>query len=387
MKRIFLISTLAGFFMPVLAGGFTIHGVIPGLPEGTIVKLVGREKGSAKLAATESKAGEFTLEGEVKSPTISEIRILYENGGVDMVAFGLMVDNVDMTVETSHVDSIPPSFYFGHGGLLKEQNVKVTGGRAQAEFAEYNAVMLPYRIAAKKAHFDLYVREDRKKLTEAEKDSLSKIYAAAQYAEQKASRDFAFSHPHYSVSGSIIAGLLSSPFSFTDAELDNLAGIISGGWDSARVAEVNNGIEKSRRFVKGAPFTDFAALDPESAEHKVMDLHTPGKLMLIDFWASWCGPCRAAIPHVRELWKKYSDRLDVMAVSMDSDEKAWREAMEDERMEWTQLWTDKERVNPIVEAYDVRSIPYLLLVDTDGKIVFAGSDKDALSEEITRLLD
>ena len=68
-------------------------------------------------------------------------------------------------------------------------------------------------------------------------------------------------------------------------------------------------------------------LIPEGVEHRLSEFTVGDKYVMVDFWASWCGPCRAAIPHVRELYNKYSDRVNFIAVSLDKEEDAWRKAM------------------------------------------------------------
>lgn len=99
-----------------------------------------------------------------------------------------------------------------------------------------------------------------------------------------------------------------------------------------------------------------------------------------------CGPCRAAIPHVKELYNKYKDKLNVLSVSLDSDEKPWRKAMEKEQMEWKQLWADKERVNGVKDHYQIKGIPFLLVIDPSGKIAFAGHGPDELSDFLSKNL-
>ncbi|RPE08734.1 TlpA family protein disulfide reductase [Chitinophaga lutea] len=93
-----------------------------------------------------------------------------------------------------------------------------------------------------------------------------------------------------------------------------------------------------------------------------------GKYLLIDFWASWCGPCRQAIPKVKELYAQYKDKgFDVVSVSIDTDKKAWRKAMEDEKMPWKQLLSDDK--DKTMEQFQFSGIPTLYVVDPQGKIV------------------
>lgn len=93
-----------------------------------------------------------------------------------------------------------------------------------------------------------------------------------------------------------------------------------------------------------------------------------GKYLLIDFWASWCGPCRQAVPKVKELYAKYKDNgLDVVSISIDDNKKAWEKAMEEEGMPWQQ-WLSPDK-NKTMQTFLFSGIPTIYIVDKEGKIV------------------
>lgn len=99
------------------------------------------------------------------------------------------------------------------------------------------------------------------------------------------------------------------------------------------------------------------------------------------YWASWCGPCRAAIPHVRDLHKKYDGRLDVYSVSVDENEKAWRKAMEKENMEWRQFHlSGSEQLGKGAQAFFITTIPRLVLIDDMGKVICSTNNPDDVSD-------
>lgn len=106
-----------------------------------------------------------------------------------------------------------------------------------------------------------------------------------------------------------------------------------------------------------------------------------GKYLLVDFWASWCGPCRQAIPKVMELHEQYKAKgLEVVSISIDTDKKAWEKAMADEKMPWEQLLSnDKDKT---MALYQFSGIPTLYLIDREGKIVtkFTGYSPEAEKE-------
>lgn len=106
-----------------------------------------------------------------------------------------------------------------------------------------------------------------------------------------------------------------------------------------------------------------------------------GKYLLIDFWASWCGPCRAAIPKVKELYNQYKKKgFEVLSISIDDDKAAWRKAMKDENMPWEQLLSpDKDKT---MEQFQFSGIPTLYLIDPAGNILksFTGYSPEAEKE-------
>jgi peroxiredoxin len=106
-----------------------------------------------------------------------------------------------------------------------------------------------------------------------------------------------------------------------------------------------------------------------------------GKYVLVDFWASWCGPCRQAIPRVKELYTQYKEKgLEVVSISIDTDKKAWRKAMEEEKMNWMQLLSDDK--DKTMELFQFSGIPTMYMIDPQGNIItrFTGFSPEAQKE-------
>ena len=107
---------------------------------------------------------------------------------------------------------------------------------------------------------------------------------------------------------------------------------------------------------------------------------------MLDFWASWCGPCRAEIPHLKEAYKEYSTKgVAFFSVSIDKDDAAWRKAMKEENMPWAQAQAPKAGKD-VMKQYQFSGIPYILVLDKEGKIVAKNLRGKALTDKLEELL-
>ncbi len=125
--------------------------------------------------------------------------------------------------------------------------------------------------------------------------------------------------------------------------------------------------------------------DVKGATTKLSSLK--GKVVLIDFWASWCAPCRAAIPSVIKLYDKYKAKgFDVFGVSIDSKKKDWIQAIGQDKITYTQVNDKAGWYSPIAEKYGVDAIPNTFLVDKAGNIVAVNLEGEELEKKVKALL-
>ncbi len=120
----------------------------------------------------------------------------------------------------------------------------------------------------------------------------------------------------------------------------------------------------------GQQFTDLEMPDPEGKLHKISDLVGEGKWVLVDFWASWCGPCRAEMPKVLEAYNKYHAKgFEVIGISLDEKKEAWVKAIAHINMPWMQVSDLKGWRSAAAPVYKINVIPDNILIDPQGKII------------------
>lgn len=161
------------------------------------------------------------------------------------------------------------------------------------------------------------------------------------------------------------------------AMLDNLIRLYPWLTEAGEIkADIIKNRELARRLQPGQPLPTIAYPDDKG---KLQGLEKyKGKYLLIDFWASWCGPCRQAIPKVKSLYQQYHDKgFDVVSISIDTDKGAWKKAMKEENMPWEQLLTENK--DTTMEVFQFGGVPTLYVVDKEGKIVtrFLGYSPEA----------
>lgn len=205
------------------------------------------------------------------------------------------------------------------------------------------------------------------------------------YNDQEAFQlNFAKTHPASYVSPIVLRGII---YNRCLAELQE----IYGSWTpevQASAPNIAEFIAAMENVQPGKPAIEIAGQDQNDAEVKLSDLK--GKVVLLDFWATWCRPCRASLPHVKQVYEKYNDKgLEVLCVSLDRDESAWKDFIANSGQGMEKYhhvyergcgWDSKDAAN-----YAVKSIPAKFLIDRDGKIIGKYDSEEELDAKLTEI--
>ena len=147
-------------------------------------------------------------------------------------------------------------------------------------------------------------------------------------------------------------------------------------------------VEAEERKATGAPFTDITLNDMAGKTVRLSDYVGKGNYVLVDFWASWCGPCRAEMPNVRNVYNRFHPKgFEIVGISLDSQSDDWRQATEQMGITWPQMSDLKGWKSEAATLYGVRSIPFTLLFDPDGKVVATGLRGESLMQKLEQVYE
>lgn len=137
----------------------------------------------------------------------------------------------------------------------------------------------------------------------------------------------------------------------------------------------------------GQPYIDLEMADPDGKMHKISELVGDGKYVFVDFWASWCAPCRAEMPNVLEAYHQYHAKgFEVIGISFDENKEAWVKAVDQLKMPWLQISDLKGFNCAAAPIYQVDAIPDNILIDPQGKIIDRGLRGKALLNRLQELM-
>ncbi len=150
------------------------------------------------------------------------------------------------------------------------------------------------------------------------------------------------------------------------------------------VARLEYDIKKAGTFMPGFEAPDLMGMTPDSSTYSLKQLR--GKIVMVDFWASWCGPCRRENPNVVANYNKYKDKgFDVLGVSLDRDMASWRKAIQQDGLPWHHISDLKGWQSEHAALYSVSSIPQTLLLDRQGKIIVRNLRGEELGQKLKEL--
>ena len=333
MKKQLLTAALALFAMVVNAQNYTVKATLNGLPDGTEIELVPMSHDNEKPIATAIvKGGQIALTGQQSDPRLIWMRVKNSYG-----VGKFMLDNSNITiaadVRQEGTSQGLPVYNF--------TNMKVSGSPLTDEYYKMydvrNQLDEVYQSNAKKYAGVQQQLNNAKTDAERKAIKVSNEYKAMLQADSIFFHDVEFrldstinAHKD-SFWGPLLMMDFMNYFRPEDkAVLDAMSPAAKNSWYGKKVYAELNPSDGA-----GSPITPFTVKDEAGKPHTLASLVAGKKVALIDFWASWCHPCRMEIPNVKAQYAKYKDKgFQVISISTDRDRKAWKKACADEKLQW-----------------------------------------------------
>lgn len=373
---------------------FTVKASIPGIVKGCEVKMKSIEDKNMETVRSITFDGGFEMSGEIDKPTLVTLRIndkpQYDDGEFPKDrAVTFMLCGGETTITADDFSQVPLAYELGNTPLKQERNVRVLGGIPQRHYREwrdyiYDAEMAQWHVnhVAWKAQYG----GGKTNMSPAGLKEMNAAIVAAEKVVDVMTDAFIKAHPDYTISLFLQRERMDNLFAYTNEELDEMLTMFKNNEDQQGYAAFAEQVEQLRKYTKGTPYTDLQLESPDGRQVQLSQYVKKGTITFVDFWASWCGPCRAAIPSVKKMHEALGDKVNILSLSLDTSKDAWKKAMDEEQMPWTQLLVPKESTKTMSNAYQVKGIPYLMIIDQEGRVMMTTHNADSAHAMIKRLI-
>jgi peroxiredoxin len=335
--------------------GYTLTGKIAGIDSGWAYLLHRQSDQAGNIDSARIDKGQFVFTGRAPTPEFCNLGVS-RNGGKEF-AFGFFIGHGELNL-TVNKDSMTDAqvAITGSGSATEDEFRRFQISQKGVDSAD--EAVNTYYVAARANH-------DQKQM-----DSLVAVFQQLGIRHRQLLKEFVKRNPSSYVSGFEVY----SNYSYNpDArELDSL---YNGLDTTIRVSfygkKIKETLASAWLTAIGKPAPEFTA---NTADGKAIALSSfRGKYTLVDFWASWCGPCRAENPAVVKAYRKYHPKgFAILGVSLDETKPEWEQAIRKDGLSWTQVSDLKGWQSSIAALYGVKGIPMNFLLDKDGKIIGKG---------------
>jgi len=381
MKKIIVFVSAVAVLISCNKAGeneYIVTGSIKGVDGKNVFLEKQDETGQLKQTDTvKIENGKFTFKGSSKEPemyliqvetTQGKVPFILENGDINME---INKDSINITKVTGTYNNDELSTYKENGMKIQKQMMK---------FQETNMAKM---------------QEAQQKQDTVTMNSLRKAYMKIQEDFVKQSDTYVSSHPKAFISALIVDGM----FNQMNPDVEKIKKYFDGLDKSVKDTKVGKGIQtkldQANKPLAEAPAAggiEVGALAPDftanTPDGKPVSLKgSLGKVTIVDFWASWCKPCREENPNVVALYNElHAKGLNIIGVSLDKEAAPWKEAIAKDKLAWNQVSNLKWWKEPIALTYGVQSIPATFILDASGKIVAKDLRGAELKAKVNELL-
>jgi thiol-disulfide isomerase/thioredoxin len=372
MVNVIVLSALNGTAQKS-ASGFTVEGTLDGLEDGTVMYVrtanyIGRRD---TLTSGKSKGNSFKLAGKVVpeelgrefvlSIDIKDARYKKVYTGKDMTIY---LDNSNMKVSGKVGDK-----------------VTISGSQIHEDFVAYNE-FLDKKLNVYINEFVKPVYKEFEKKLKADTAANAKpiLEGASAFMSYMSHKKKDYSLEWMKTHGASLFAPSLTLLTYTNTLLQNeemYAGFSEKAQHSYYGIKLKADIDAQKNVTVGSIFPFITLKNTEGKQLSLEEIAAENELTVVDFWAYWCGPCRANFPHLKDVYSRYKDKgLNVYAISIDTTYKPWIDAVKQEKLTWNNVVLDK--LGQENELYGIKAVPTSFLIDKKGKIIahWVGSMND-----------
>lgn len=382
MKKLTLLAAVAllAGCQPGAGPGYTLDGVLTGGEAPTGMAYLQRQMPDGQMVSTDSATitdGKFSLKGHVDRPQMYTLRIDLRTDPTESVrgkvfASHFYLENSPITFE-GNLKTLPGVFYDPERPL---EAPVIKGSATEDFYARFRADIKPVSdslAVIDRRYWKEYtapMMNDKEHKHDYTEVGVALVKEEARWRKELQEKTLAFirENPSSVVAFDQLVALFSDfTVNYSGKQIDEMRSWVADAWTGTpQLAALDSIVSRIKPVALGEKYADIDVQTPDGKTVKLSSLIPEGKYVMLEFWASWCGPCRAEIPHLVRVHEKYKD-FNIVSVSVDEKEADWQKAMKEERMTWTQARITGGIMGEEMKKFNITGIPMCMVLDGEGR--------------------